>query len=95
CYTKYSNIKTICTDWYERIETLTQDWYPNIKTLCTDWKEKLKSIFVDYWDTLISFLKNPFEYLRAIVFPLLGEMISALAEGLIAYIKDKWGDEKL
>lgn len=70
------------------------DWFDKIKTICVDWYDKLHKVFVTYWDEFIKFLKNPFEYLRNIVFPLLGEMISALANGLVEYIKDKWGDEE-
>ncbi|GAH70632.1 unnamed protein product, partial [marine sediment metagenome] len=40
-----------------------------------------------------NFLEDPVGYSRDISFDLLNELIFSLAEGLVAYIEDKWGDE--
>ncbi|GAJ02846.1 unnamed protein product [marine sediment metagenome] len=50
--------------------------------------------FNTHWDNLFSFLKDPIGYLRPIAFKLLNELITPLADGIVSYIKEKWGDEK-
>ncbi|MBA7579643.1 hypothetical protein ES708_21514 [subsurface metagenome] len=94
CYSSFKLVKQVCITWFTNLGNLCDTWFGNIKLLAKDWFPNIREVFETKWEEVHNFITNPFKYLRDIVFPLLGEMIGALAEGLITYVKDKWGDEK-
>jgi len=56
--------------------------------------ERIFTIVETYWEKAEPFFRNPVAYVRPIIFNLLSEMISALADGIVNHIKEIWGDEK-
>ncbi|GAI28473.1 unnamed protein product, partial [marine sediment metagenome] len=45
--------------------------------------------------TAFDFLEHTKDFLRRIVFDLLGEMISALADGIINHVKEIWTNGRI
>jgi len=51
-------------------------------------------IFEEKWTDLFDLLANLKEKIRNTISEIFHEFIFALAQGIVAYVKDQWGDEK-
>ncbi|GAI79447.1 unnamed protein product, partial [marine sediment metagenome] len=85
----------LCETAWNKIQTFLDVWGSMIEYMANKVPERVTYIFEEKWPDLFDLLTNLKDKIRKTISEIFHEFIFALANGLVEYVKDKWGDEKL